>query len=204
MKNILILGATGTLGSRLSAKLIQSGKYRLTLVSRHGTGVFSDKENIKVVDCDATSSDALVHILPGNDIVICAISGDALQKVAQALTQAMKKTGVKRLVFMGAVGIYNEIPDEIDGEDNVANNPDQIPNRDAVEIVENSGLEYTILRPGYLKDDVEGNMVITRKGEAAKGYETSISSLLELICSIIDDGNLYANESISYTKDMTK
>lgn len=200
MKNVLILGATGTLGSHLSKRLMQLGKYRLTLVSRHATCVFSDKGNIKVVDCDATSSDALASILSGNGIVVCAVSGEELPKVADALTQAMKKTGVKRLVFMGAVGIYNEIPDEIDGDDNVANNPDQIPNRDAVGIIENSGLEYTILRPGYLKDD----MVITRKGEEAKGYETSIPALVELIRSIIDNDNLYANESISYTKDMTK
>lgn len=154
MKNVLILGATGTLGGRLSKRLMQLGKYRHTLVSRHATCVFSDKGNIKVVDCDATSSDALASILSGNGIVVCAVSGEELPKVADALTQAMKKTGVKRLVFMGAVGIYNEIPDEIDGDDNVANNPDQIPNRDAVGIIENSGLEYTILRPGYLKDDM--------------------------------------------------
>ncbi len=110
MKNVLILDATGKLGGRLAAKLIKSGKYRLTLVSRHAASVFTDSKNIKSVDCDATSSDSLARILPGNDMVICAISGEELPMVAQWLTYAMKKTGVKHLVFMGAVGIYNEIP----------------------------------------------------------------------------------------------
>lgn len=204
MKNVVILGATGTLGSRLTKRLMQTGHYQLTLVSRHASGVFTDKENIRAIDCDATSGDALAGILPGNDVVVCAISGEQLPKVAQALTHAMKKAWVKRLVFMGAVGIYNEIPDEIDGEDNVANNPDQIPNRDAVGIIEKSDLVYTILRPGYLKDDVGGDMAVTRKGEAAKGYETSIPALVELICSIIGNDSLYAGESISYTNDMTR
>mgnify|MGYP007128042995 FL=1 len=40
----------------------------------------------------------------------------------------------------------------MDDEDNVRNNPDQIPNRKAADIVENSGLDYTVLRPGYLRD----------------------------------------------------
>ena len=30
---------------------------------------------------------------------------------------------------MGAVGIYNEIPEEMDGEDNLNNEPAQLPNR---------------------------------------------------------------------------
>ena len=37
----------------------------------------------------------------------------------------MTEKGVKRLIFMGAVGIYNEIPDDIDGEDNLDNEPNR-------------------------------------------------------------------------------
>lgn len=203
MKNVIILGATGTFGSALTKRLLADGKERLCLVSRHATEHLSDGDNFNVINCDATSSDALEKILPGQDVIFCAISGDELPKVAKALVSAMPLSGVNRLIFMGAVGIYNEIPDEMDGEDNVANNPDQIPNRDAVEIIENSGLNYTILRPGYLKEDIMGNMIITRKREAAKGYETSIPALADLCCSIINNG-LYQRESISFTKDMTK
>ena len=48
----------------------------------------------------------------------------------------MKKAGLRRIIFMGAVGIYDEIPADMDDEDNVRNNPDQIPNRKAADIVE--------------------------------------------------------------------
>ena len=34
-------------------------------------------------------------------------------QIVKVLVRAMEKVGVKRLIFMGAVGIYNEIPDEI-------------------------------------------------------------------------------------------
>ena len=75
---------------------------------------------------------------------------------------------------MRAAGIYNEIPDEIDGEDNLDNEPAQIPNRKAVDVVEASGLNYTVLRPGYLGEGDADDFVLTMKGEAAKGYTTPI------------------------------
>ncbi len=81
----------------------------------------------------------------------------------------MKKAGLRRIIFMGAVGIYDEIPADMDDEDNVRNNPDQIPNRKAADIVENSGLDYTVLRPGYLRDGDKDDFTLTFKGEQAKG-----------------------------------
>ena len=54
----------------------------------------------------------------------------------------------------------DEIPDEIDGDDNLDNEPAQIPNRKATDVVEASRLNYTVLRPGYLS---EGSVWDTEK-----------------------------------------
>lgn len=101
---------------------------------------------------------------------------------------------------MGAVGIYNEIPDEIDGEDNLGNEPAQRPNRLAVDVVEASGLNYTVLRPGYLCGGSEQDFVLSVKGEPAKGYITTIPSLVNLAMRIISDDTLYSGESVSITR----
>lgn len=63
---------------------------------------------------DARNISELKSALSGQDIVYCAISGDELPKIASVLVTAMSEAKVKRLIFMGAVGIYNEISDEID------------------------------------------------------------------------------------------
>ena len=76
----------------------------------------------------------------------------------------------------------DEIPDEIDGDDNLDNEPAQIPNRRAVDVVETSGLNYTILRPGYLGEGDEDDFVLTVKGESAKGY-TNADPCAGKICS---------------------
>ena len=119
MKKILLLGATGTAGSAISKKLLSDTAYHITLFARHaGGGHYSEDSRTTVINGDAENMEDLTKAVQGQDVVYCAISGDALPKIAGNIVAAMSESSVKRLIFMGAVGIYNEIPDEIDGEDN--------------------------------------------------------------------------------------
>lgn len=110
-KKVLILGATGLFGSALTERLIALDKYDLTLSARHAADKYKNSEHIKVVNCDAKNADELSALVKNDDVVYCAISGEVLPVVAENLLSA----DVKRLVFMGAVGIYNEIPIDMDG-----------------------------------------------------------------------------------------
>ena len=204
MKNVLLLGATGTAGSALTKKLLSETDCHLTLFARHARDMYTDTDRISVINGDAEAMAELKAIMPGQDVVYCAISGDALPKIAENIVAAMTENGVNRLIFMGAVGIYNEIPDEIDGKDNLDNEPAQIPNRKAVDIVEASNLNYTILRPGYLRAGNEDDFVLTIKGEAAKGYITPIPALVKFALKTILDDNLYLRESVSITRYAAK
>ena len=201
MKNVLLLGATGTAGSALTKKLLSETNCHLTLFARHAEEVYTDTDRISVINGDAKNIAELKAIMQDQDVVYCAISGDALPQITENIVSAMTESNVNRLIFMGAVGIYNEIPDEIDGEDNLDNEPAQIPNRKAVDIVESSNLNYTILRPGYLRDGNEDDFVLTLKGEVAKGYITPIPALVKFAVKIILDDELYSRESVSITQD---
>ena len=161
MKRILILGASGTFGKALVEKLSNDKECHLTLASRHASAFYHESERCHVIDCDAMNADDLQQAMAGCHVVYCAISGDDLPIIAENMVSAMKKTRVRRLIFMGAVGIYDEIPADMDDEDNLRNNPDQIPNRRATDVVENSGLDYTILRPGYLRDGDKDDYTLT-------------------------------------------
>ena len=89
----------------------------------------------------------------------------------------------------------NEIPDEIDGDDNLDNEPAQIPNRKATDVVEASSLNDTVLRPGYLSEGDEDDAVLTVKGEAAKGYTTSIPALEKFAVRLMLDDRLYSRRT---------
>ena len=67
--------------------------------------------------------------------------------------------------------------------------------------MEASNLNYTILRPGYLEEGDENDFVVTVKGEAAKGYITTISSLVKIVVQLISDETLYVRKSVSMTRD---
>lgn len=204
MKHLLLLGATGTAGSALTRKLLADTECRLTLFARHAGEMYCNTDRISVINGDARNIAELRAAMKEQDVVYCAISGNELPEIAENIVSVMNEAGVKRLIFMGAVGIYNEIPDEIDGEDNLDNEPAQIPNRKAVDIVEASNLNYTVLRPGYLGDGNEDDFVLTVKGEAAKGYTTPIPALVKLAVRIILDDDLYSRESVSITRDTAK
>lgn len=201
MKHVLLLGATGTAGSAITKKLLSDTECHVTLFARHAEDMFSDSPRTTVVNGDAEQIENLKEAMQGQEVVYCAISGGALPQIAENIVAAMGECGVKRLIFMGAVGIYNEIPDEMDGEDNLDNEPAQLPNRQAVDIVEASDLNYTVLRPGYLKEGGENDFVLSVKGEPAKGYITTIPSLVKLAVQLISDETLYARESGSITRD---
>lgn len=204
MKHILLLGATGTAGSAITEKLLSDTDYHVTLFARHARELFSDSPRTTVVNGNAEHIEDLKEAMQGQDVVYCAISGEALPHISENIVTAMNECGIKRLIFMGAVGIYNEIPDEMDGEDNLDNEPAQLPNRQAVDIVEASDLNYTVLRPGYLKEGEENDFVLSLKGEPAKGYITTISSLVHLAVQLISDENLYLKESVSITRDAAR
>ena len=51
--NVLLLGATGTLGTALAKKWMAETDYRLTLFSRHAEDVYSENERVAVVNGDA-------------------------------------------------------------------------------------------------------------------------------------------------------
>lgn len=204
MSNVLLLGATGTFGSAFAERLSKEPDCHLTMFARHIDGVQAKYSNATVISGDATNAEELKEAVSGQDVVFCAISGEQLPEVAGSLVKVMPECGVKRLLFMGAVGIYNEIPDEIDGQDNVDNQPEQIPNRQAVDVIEASNLNYTILRPGYLQQGDEDDYVLTVKGELAKGYITTIPSVIKLATELIQSDSLYSRESVSITRDATK
>ena len=53
MKNVLLLGATGTAGSALTKKLLSETDCHLTLFARHAREMYTDNDRISVINGDA-------------------------------------------------------------------------------------------------------------------------------------------------------
>lgn len=195
-KKILIIGATGNFGLEIRKYLLENTDYYLTLISRHAERLVVDKNRERAVNVDATNLEALKNVMAGQDIVFSACYTDNLADIAGTTVEAMRQTGVQRILFTAAMGIYNEIPDDIDPADNVDNCPAQVPNRDGALIVENSELNYTILRPGYFQKGT-GPYKVTRKGEPVTGYHTAYNSIIEVAARLMEHHTGISRESIA-------
>jgi uncharacterized protein YbjT (DUF2867 family) len=83
----------------------------------------------------------LQEAMNGQDVVYANLAGN-LEQMAKTVVQAMDATGVKRLIWISSMGVYDEVPGQkyrsiLD------------PYRDSAAVVEASDLDYTILRPGW-------------------------------------------------------
>lgn len=147
--------------------------------------------NEKAINGSATSSNDLDKVLADQDIVFVALSGD-LPKMAREIVASMKRVGVARIVFVSSMGIYGEVAGEPKGV--VA--PILKPYRKAADIVEQSGLDYTILRPGWFDNRQDSTCQITQKGETFYGHDVSRKAIVTLVKHIIDQPETYLNTSL--------
>lgn len=197
MVNVLIIGATGSLGRSLRRKLSNTN-HKVTLFSRSVTQLSDLGVNEIAIAGSVTNPIDLASVLTGQDIVFAALSGN-LTKIAEDLTAAMEETKIKRLIFISSMGIYNEIPSSVGTSGNLKNNPMLKDYRNAADIVEQSSLNYTIIRPGWF-DNGTDNYKITHKGEPFRGNAVSRGAISKLVHQIIEKPQLYINESIGISR----
>ena len=188
MKNILILGANGGLAQTVIPVLLENPELILTLVSRNirRLQTFAN-ERVNVVQADVMDLPQLESLMQGQDVVYTNLAGN-LEAMAENIVQAMNHTNVKRLIWISSMGIYGET-----GEDHGAILE---PYRRSAQVVENSRLDYTIIRPAWFTDGHEIDYQLTRKGEPFQGRQVSKRSIAHLIAKLIERPEFSIRESL--------
>lgn len=193
MKKVLVLGATGSLGRVAVDRFLETTDAQLTLFVRNRRRLGRPKSpRIRVIEGDVLNEAQLQSAVRGHDVVYANLAGD-LEAMTHNIVRAMKAAGVKRLIFISSMGIYGEVPGE--RYHSVLD-----PYRKGAEVVEASGLDYTVLRPGWFTDDDEIDYEVTQKGEPFRGHDVSRKSLAELIVKLALDDKLELRHSIGVNK----
>lgn len=203
MTRVLILGANGAVSKAAINSFLENTSYTLRLFLRDANRLpdFAS-DRIRVREGDATNFDDVNSAMDDVDIVIASLSGD-LDKEATTIVKAMQTNDVKRLIFVTSLGIYNEVPGEF-GEWVQQQIGDRLPiYKEAADIIENSGLDYTIFRPAWLTHTNEIDYEITQKNESFKGTEVSRKSVAAVAVKIAKDPSLYLKENIGINKPNT-
>jgi uncharacterized protein YbjT (DUF2867 family) len=114
----------------------------------------------------------------------------------------MTTAGVERLIFITALGIYDEVPGRF-GDWNRRQIGSLLgPYRAAADTIE-SGLDYTILRPAWLTDADEVSYEVTQRGEPFKGTEVSRKSVAALVVDIVTSPDLWSRSNLGVNKPGT-
>ena len=193
MTNVLIIGATGTIGGAVRQTLLKETDDNLTLFAR-GAGRLTVNDRETVIAGNVTDDGDLDKAMANQDAVFVALSGN-LGEFAEKIVAAMDRNDVQRLLFITSMGIYNEIPASVGAGGNLSDNGVLAPYRKAADIVEASDLNYTVIRPGWFTNGPV-NYEVTTKGQPFGGHNVSISSIADLVNRLINDDKLYSRDSV--------
>jgi uncharacterized protein YbjT (DUF2867 family) len=189
MKNAIILGASGNIAKHVIDILIKKNDINLTLFLRNKNRLRnSDISNCRIIEGNVMNSNQLKEAITGQDIVYANLSGE-LEEMSRNIVAAMEEKGVKILIFISSIGIYD-----------VPLRSVLKPYRMAADVIEASDLEYTILRPTWFTSEDEVDYETTRKGEPERGSVISQKSLATLIAKIIESPENFIRENLGVNK----
>ncbi|MGQ5709239.1 NAD(P)H-binding protein [Lactobacillus sp. PSON] len=194
MTNVLIIGATGTIGEAVRETLLRETDDTLTLFSKDAGELNIDKTREKKIPGNSENEDELAQAMVGQDVVFASISGEDDEFVENIIT-AMNRNNVLRLIFVTSMGIFDEIPAPKELENSLDYAEISIPYNEMIDEVEESDLNYTVVRPGwYTQGDV--NYEITEIGDTVPSNGVTISSIADFVKCLVQDPTLYSRQSV--------
>lgn len=195
MEKVLIVGANGTTGKQIVMKLKDSSKFEpVAMVRKEDQKAQFETENIQTILGDLEKD--LTHVVKDVDrVVFAAGSGGGTsdektividQESAKRLIDVSKLSGIKKFVMLSSIGAGH--PEDSDSLQVYLK-----AKHLADEHLKASGLTYTIVRPGTLKNDDAVGKIETRD-QFEEGGKISRADVAETLATVVSDD--YAQNAI--------
>lgn len=165
---LVVVGASGGVGSRLLARAVAQG-HTVTAQTREASRV-TPSELVRVVEGEPTDEPFLRRSLEGHDAVVLCLGIDSLGRTTlfsdttRALIAAMEATGVKRLVAVTGIGagdsrghggwFYNRVLFPLFTRHRYADKDRQEA------LIERTSLDWTIVRPAPFAKTTSGELQV--------------------------------------------
>jgi len=175
--NVLVAGGHGKIGLRLLRLLAARGDVARGLIRNPEHAADLEAAGAEPVICDLEAADDVSEQVAGSDAVVFAAgagpgSGAARKRTvdlggATKLIAGCERAGVSRYLIVSAMGVDRQgsYPAEME--------PYYDAKREADEALRDSGLDYTIVRPGRLTDAPGTGMIavgapLSERGEVTR------------------------------------
>lgn len=205
MVKVVVLGAHGQVAQIAERFLFADKDVDTTLFLRNAERMADKKSQATIIEGSATDAAQLEKAMKGQDIVYANLGGqNDIDLEAEAVIEAMKNANVKRLIWISTLGIYDEVPGKF-GEWNKKTLGDYITEyAKAVKRIEDSGLNYTIIRPTWMTNKDEVDYEKSKKGEPITDTEVSRKSVAAYVYHLIKNPKEDVKESIGLGKPGTE
>jgi putative NADH-flavin reductase len=162
--NLAVLGATGKTGGHAMQIALAAG-HAVRALARDPAKLASEHSALTIVKGDATNSEDVKQLVAGCDAVVSCLGPPDLKKTtlrqdaARAIVAAMQATGVKRIVWLSALGVGDSLPQMRKTSFLAARvfvplvvKRTYVDALAAEDILRASGLDFVLCRPPELRD----------------------------------------------------
>ena len=189
MTKIAILGAAGQIAQLVESMLLKKTDVDMVLYLRHPNKLHQvDESREEIIKGDESNFNELKAALAGVDLVYANLAGANIEDQAETVVKAMDANGIKRLIWVSSLGIYNEVPGKFGEWNKNVLGSYLTTYRAAADKITESDLDYTIIRPAWLTNKDEVNYEKTVGAQTPfKGTEVSRLSVADYIVNIIEN-----------------
>ncbi len=192
---LVVLGATGGIGLEVVRQAVERG-HTVTAFVRSPEPLGSFRDRIQVIQGDLLNGPELAQILGGHDAVLSSFgprnpkaNGNLLKSFASALTNAMLHTGMRRVIVVSVAFLFKDMiipPAYLVGR---LLFPHHVADAAAMEdILAESGLDWTIVRPPQLTDKPRTGAYRVREGHLPRfGFTISRADVADYMIKAIEN-----------------
>jgi putative NADH-flavin reductase len=221
-KKIVIIGATARSGRVIIRQALAAG-YQVTGLARSPQKLDIKDANLTLVKGDVRDVETLKAAMSGDEVVICMVGKsaptDPTQPIGQVdlytvmgvnLIEAMKSRGNKRLIMASSTGVEHRVdPDATSPEGESMSDMWRFNARylygdmaDMETLIEESGLEYILLRPGFMVEDpARHDLQFTVGGGTPKQRTITYEDFAEFVLDQVDSDE-YLNKAVGMYSDV--
>jgi uncharacterized protein len=185
--NILILGATGRVGSQIVTYALHD-RHHVTVLVRTPEKIQINSKNLTIVQGNVLNENDIVRAMHGIDVVISALNTDGTTTLSESmplLIKAMENEGIQRIITIGTAGILQSrtTPSILryqSSESKRKSTRAAEEHHKVYDILKQSSLDWTIVCPTYLPDgEREGQYRIERHFLPEGGMKISVPDTAE-------------------------
>ncbi|WP_123041076.1 NAD(P)-dependent oxidoreductase [Cohnella candidum] len=185
--NLLILGATGRVGSQIVTHALHDG-HQVTVLVRTPEKIQINNENLSILQGNVLNKNDIVRAMHGIDVVISALNTDGTTTLTESMPfiiEAMEHDGIQRIITIGTAGILQSrtTPDSLRYQSSESKRKSvraALEHHKVYDLLNQSTLDWTIVCPTYLPDGERiGKYRVERDFLPEGGVEISVSDTAE-------------------------